>query len=223
MLVGYRSSAEGPELAERIGGTAGAARRRGPRRRRGDGRGLGTLDILVNNAGVDDMAFFTEYTPERWRPQLDVNLEGVLHCTLARAARDAGGALRPHRQRLLRGGPAGLLPRLGLRRREGRGDRLHEVDRAREREASGSPPTTCCRDRSRPRCWSENRHGPKGEQVIEAMARRNPARTGSASRRRWRPRSRSSPPIAAPTSPVRRSASRAEWGWERELRASWPT
>src|SRR5690606_36652951 len=44
---------------------------------------LGTLDILVNNAGIDDMAFFTEYTPERWRRQLDVNLEGVLHCTLA--------------------------------------------------------------------------------------------------------------------------------------------
>src|SRR5258708_4904026 len=44
---------------------------------------LGTLDILVNNAGMDDMAFFTELTPGRWRPQLAMNLEGVLNVTHA--------------------------------------------------------------------------------------------------------------------------------------------
>jgi NAD(P)-dependent dehydrogenase (short-subunit alcohol dehydrogenase family) len=44
---------------------------------------VGPLDVLVNNAGMDDMAFFTELTPERWRPQLAVNLEGVLNVTHA--------------------------------------------------------------------------------------------------------------------------------------------
>jgi 2-hydroxycyclohexanecarboxyl-CoA dehydrogenase len=83
VYVGYQSSSAGLELASQIGGepvqldvadassTAEAV------------RALGTLDILVNNAGMDDMAFFTEYTPERWRPQLAVNLEGVLNVTLA--------------------------------------------------------------------------------------------------------------------------------------------
>lgn len=42
---------------------------------------LGAIEILVNNAGLDDMAFFTELTPERWRPQIAVNLEGVLNVT----------------------------------------------------------------------------------------------------------------------------------------------
>jgi 2-hydroxycyclohexanecarboxyl-CoA dehydrogenase len=43
----------------------------------------GRLDILVNNAGIDDVAFFTEVTPERWRRLIAVNLEGVLACTQA--------------------------------------------------------------------------------------------------------------------------------------------
>jgi len=43
----------------------------------------GPLDVLVNNAGVDDVGFFTEVTPERWRRVLSVNLEGVMACTHA--------------------------------------------------------------------------------------------------------------------------------------------
>jgi NAD(P)-dependent dehydrogenase (short-subunit alcohol dehydrogenase family) len=43
----------------------------------------GTLDVLVNNAGVDDLAFFTDLTTERWRRLLAVNLEGVFACTHA--------------------------------------------------------------------------------------------------------------------------------------------
>ena len=83
VYVGYVGSKAGEELAAEIGGapvkvdvadygaTAAAISE------------LGTLDILVNNAGMDDMAFFTELTPERWRPQLAVNLEGVLNVTHA--------------------------------------------------------------------------------------------------------------------------------------------
>jgi NAD(P)-dependent dehydrogenase (short-subunit alcohol dehydrogenase family) len=43
----------------------------------------GPLDVLINNAGVDDFAFFTATTPERWRRLIAVNLEGVLACTHA--------------------------------------------------------------------------------------------------------------------------------------------
>ena len=45
--------------------------------------GAGPLDVLVNNAGVDDFAFFTAMTPERWRRLIAVNLEGVFACTHA--------------------------------------------------------------------------------------------------------------------------------------------
>jgi 2-hydroxycyclohexanecarboxyl-CoA dehydrogenase len=43
----------------------------------------GPFAILVNNAGIDDFAFFTDMTPERWRRLLAVNLEGVFACTHA--------------------------------------------------------------------------------------------------------------------------------------------
>lgn len=43
----------------------------------------GPFAILVNNAGVDDFAFFTELTPQRWRRMLAVNLEGTFACTRA--------------------------------------------------------------------------------------------------------------------------------------------
>jgi NAD(P)-dependent dehydrogenase (short-subunit alcohol dehydrogenase family) len=43
----------------------------------------GPFDVLVNNAGVDDFAFFTDLTPERWRRLIAINLEGVLACTHA--------------------------------------------------------------------------------------------------------------------------------------------
>jgi NAD(P)-dependent dehydrogenase (short-subunit alcohol dehydrogenase family) len=82
VYVGYLSSAAGEELAAEIGGTAVQLDVSDPESTRAAVESIGTLDILVNNAGMDDMAFFTELTPERWRPQLAVNLEGVLNCTL---------------------------------------------------------------------------------------------------------------------------------------------
>jgi len=82
VYVGYRSSSDGPELAAELGGTAVQLDVADAESARAAIESIGTLDVLVNNAGTDDMAFFTEYTPERWRPQLAVNLEGVLNCTL---------------------------------------------------------------------------------------------------------------------------------------------
>ncbi len=83
VFVGYQSSPDGPELAAQIGGEAVQLDVADTESVRAAVTGLGTLEILVNNAGLDDMAFFTEYTPERWRPQLAVNLEGVLNVTHA--------------------------------------------------------------------------------------------------------------------------------------------
>jgi NAD(P)-dependent dehydrogenase (short-subunit alcohol dehydrogenase family) len=83
VYVGYVGSKAGPELAREIGGTpvqVDVADHEAVTAALGE---LGTFDILVNNAGMDDMAFFTELTPERWRPQLAVNLEGVLNVTHA--------------------------------------------------------------------------------------------------------------------------------------------
>jgi 2-hydroxycyclohexanecarboxyl-CoA dehydrogenase len=83
VFVGYRGSAEGPALASEIGGEAVQLDVADAASTAEAVGALGTLDILVNNAGTDDMAFFTELTPDRWRLQLAVNLEGVLNCTSA--------------------------------------------------------------------------------------------------------------------------------------------
>jgi 2-hydroxycyclohexanecarboxyl-CoA dehydrogenase len=45
--------------------------------------GAGPLDILVNCAGITDVGWFGDFTPERWRRLIAVNLEGVFACTLA--------------------------------------------------------------------------------------------------------------------------------------------
>lgn len=47
---------------------------------------LGPVDILVNNAGIPASMRpvpFREMAPDEWRPYLDVNAYGVLHCTKA--------------------------------------------------------------------------------------------------------------------------------------------
>ena len=49
---------------------------------------LQPVDILVNNAGIpgrEGMALksFMDMPPEEWRPQVDLNLYGTLHCTQA--------------------------------------------------------------------------------------------------------------------------------------------
>ena len=44
------------------------------------------MDVLVNNAGIPPsmrMLLFRDSTPEDWRPYVDVNLYGVLHCVKA--------------------------------------------------------------------------------------------------------------------------------------------
>ena len=43
----------------------------------------GPFDILVNCAGITDVGWFGDFTPERWRRLIAVNLEGVFACTHA--------------------------------------------------------------------------------------------------------------------------------------------
>jgi 2-hydroxycyclohexanecarboxyl-CoA dehydrogenase len=44
---------------------------------------LGPVTILVNAAGLDGFKRFTEITFDEWRKVIDVNLNGVFHCTQA--------------------------------------------------------------------------------------------------------------------------------------------
>jgi len=44
---------------------------------------FGKVDILVNNAGIYPQQAFTELTKKEWSKVLDVNLNGVFHCTKA--------------------------------------------------------------------------------------------------------------------------------------------
>jgi NAD(P)-dependent dehydrogenase (short-subunit alcohol dehydrogenase family) len=169
VLVGYRSSSEGPELAERIGGSPVQLDVADPDGAQRAVAELGTLDILVNNAGVDDMAFFTEYTPERWRAQLDVNLEGVLHCTLAAlpAMQRAGhgrivnvsseaGRIGSYRGSVYAAAKGGVI--------------AFTKSIARENARFGITANNVLPGPIETPMLEENRRGPKGEQVIEAMA-----------------------------------------------------
>ena len=45
---------------------------------------LGSIDVLVNNAGIaGPTAPVAEYPPDEWRRVIEVNLDGVFHCTRA--------------------------------------------------------------------------------------------------------------------------------------------
>jgi NAD(P)-dependent dehydrogenase (short-subunit alcohol dehydrogenase family) len=169
VFVGYRSSAAGPELAAEIGGTAVRLDVADPQSTRTAIEPLGKLEILVNNAGADDMAFFTELTPERWRPQLQVNLEGVLNCTLAalpamQAARygrivnvssEAGriGSKRGSVYAAAKGGVIAFTKSI-----------------ARENARYGITANNVLPGPIETPMLDANRRGPRGEEVIQAMA-----------------------------------------------------
>jgi 2-hydroxycyclohexanecarboxyl-CoA dehydrogenase len=169
VLVGYRSSSEGPELAERIGGSAVQLDVSDPDATVEKVKELGTLDILVNNAGVDDMAFFTQYTPERWRVQLDVNLEGVLHCTLgalpamqeARYGRivnvsSEAGRLGSYRGSVYAAAKGGVI--------------AFTKSIAQENAKFGITANNVLPGPIETPMLEENRKGPKGDEVVAAMA-----------------------------------------------------
>ncbi len=169
VMVGYRSSTEGPELAERLGGSAVKLDVAEPQATIEAVAGLGTLDVLVNNAGVDDMAFFTEYTPQRWRAQLDINLEGVLHCTLGalpamQAARGGriinvsseAGRLGSYRGSVYAAAKGGVI--------------AFTKSIARENARFQITANNVLPGPIQTPMLEENRHGPKGDLVVEAMA-----------------------------------------------------
>jgi NAD(P)-dependent dehydrogenase (short-subunit alcohol dehydrogenase family) len=169
VFVGYRSSADGPELAAEIGGTAVQLDVADPESTQTAIEPLGKLEILVNNAGVDDMAFFTELTPERWRPQLQVNLEGVLNCTLAalppmQAARygrivnvsSEAGRLGSKRGSVYAAAKGGVI--------------AFTKSIARENARYGITANNVLPGPIETPMLEANRRGPRGEEVIQAMA-----------------------------------------------------
>ena len=52
-------------------------------------------EALINNAGVVEMGSVLELTPEAWRRQIDVNLNGVFYCSkeYARITKGTGGKI----------------------------------------------------------------------------------------------------------------------------------
>jgi NAD(P)-dependent dehydrogenase (short-subunit alcohol dehydrogenase family) len=169
VYVGYLSSGEGERLAHELGGTAVQLDVADPESVAAAIEPLGTLDILVNNAGIDDMAFFTELNPERWRPQLAVNLEGVLNCTLATlpAMQAAGygrivnvsseaGRLGSKRGSVYAAAKGGVI--------------AFTKSIARENARYGITANNVLPGPIETPMLEANRRGPKGDQVIAAMA-----------------------------------------------------
>jgi 2-hydroxycyclohexanecarboxyl-CoA dehydrogenase len=169
VYVGYVSSSAGPELAAELGGTAVQLDVTEPESARAAIASIGTLDVLVNNAGMDDMAFFTELTPERWRPQLSVNLEGVLNCTLYAlpAMQQAGygrivnvsseaGRIGSKRGSVYAAAKAGVI--------------AFTKSIARENARYGITANNVLPGPIETPMLQSNREGPRGEEVVAAMA-----------------------------------------------------
>ncbi|HWE33307.1 MAG TPA: SDR family oxidoreductase [Solirubrobacteraceae bacterium] len=169
VFVGFQSSPDGPALADEIGGTAVQLDVADPESASAAVTELGTLDILVNNAGIDDMAFFTDYTPERWRPQLAVNLEGVFNVTLAalpamQQARygrivnvsSEAGRIGSKRGSVYAAAKAGVI--------------AFTKSIARENARYGITANNVLPGPIETPMLEANRHGPRGDEVVAAMA-----------------------------------------------------
>ena len=169
VYVGYRSSDDGRELASEIGGVAAQLDVADPSSARAAIEAAGPLDVLVNNAGIDDMAFFTELTPERWRPQIAVNLEGVLNCTLA--ALPAMQSARYGRIVNVSSEAGRLGSKRGAVYAAAKGGVIAFTKSiARENARYGITANNVLPGPIETPMLEANRRGPKGDQVIAAMA-----------------------------------------------------
>ena len=52
-------------------------------------------EAIINNAGIVELGSILEITPEAWKRQFDINLNGVFYCTkeYARITKDTGGKI----------------------------------------------------------------------------------------------------------------------------------
>jgi 2-hydroxycyclohexanecarboxyl-CoA dehydrogenase len=169
VLIAHRGSSEGSALARELGGTALAFDVADPDAVQAALGELPALQILVNNAGMDDMAFFTEYTPERWRPQLAVNLEGVLNVTHAVLAKmqqarygrivnvsSEAGRIGSKRGSVYAAAKAGVI--------------AFTKSIARENARYGITANNVLPGPIETPMLQSNREGPRGEEVLAAMA-----------------------------------------------------
>ena len=106
----------------------------------------------MNNAGYDEFGFFTKTDEALWDRVLAVNLRGVLavtHAVLPGMQERGRGRIVNVASEAGRVGSHGSSCLLG---REGRRDRLHQGDRARERALRHHAATRSRPARSRRRC-----------------------------------------------------------------------
>ena len=87
----------------------------------------GRVDILVNNAGIVRAAMLHKMTAAQWSEVLCRPSHGQLQLPAGGRRRDDGAALRPHRQRHVRGRRAGDDRADQLQRGEGRHSGAHDV------------------------------------------------------------------------------------------------
>lgn len=169
VYIAYQGSPAGPALAAELGATAVAFDVSDPEQTARALGGLGPFAIVVNNAGLDDMAFFTEYTPERWRPQVAVNLEGVFNVTAAtlpemQAARygrivnvsSEAGRIGSKRGSVYAAAKAGVI--------------AFTKSLARENARYGITANNVLPGPIETPMLEANRQGPRGEEVVAAMA-----------------------------------------------------